>query len=134
MVLFAGFVADMFGTDVEQGPSLPIEKRMELTSSLLGGTGEAGQARMLAALEALTSEESLADIVDLGNIAAIGYCFGGSSVMDLLRLAPEGLKGEKACLAGRLREWKLVLCSYLISLLGAQELSRTMVENWMLVN
>lgn len=104
MVCIAGFAADMFGADVERGASLPIERRIELTSSLLGGDGEAGLARMRAAFEAVTTDESLADIVDVENIAAIGYCFGGSSVMEFLRVAPEGLKGRQ-CLSGRQRNW-----------------------------
>ena len=44
---------------------------------------------------AASPQEQLAasPMVDAANIAAMGYCFGGRAVLDLLRTDPEGLRG-----------------------------------------
>lgn len=92
-LFLVGFVVDMFGVDIDQGEGLPIPKRIELTSGLLGNGGGAARMRQLAGLQAVTSVGALNDIVDSSKVAAIGYCFGGSSVLEFMRMQPDGLKG-----------------------------------------
>lgn len=92
-LLLIGFVVDMFGADVDQGDSLPIPERIQLTTSILGNGGQAARMRQLAGLKAAIASDALSAVVDPTNVAAIGYCFGGSSVLEFMRMQPDGLKG-----------------------------------------
>uniref|UniRef100_A0A7S2T455 Dienelactone hydrolase domain-containing protein n=1 Tax=Chloropicon primus TaxID=1764295 RepID=A0A7S2T455_9CHLO len=73
---YIAFAVDMFGEDLDSG-SFKEEGRTLL------------QSRMLAALE---TSLSLAG-VDKNKVAAIGYCFGGTAVLDLARANPALLRG-----------------------------------------
>ena len=58
---------------------------------------ELSRRRMTLAVETLTSAGGgaggCAPAVDSGRIAALGYCFGGRSVLDFARANPRGLRG-----------------------------------------
>lgn len=49
--------------------------------------------RMLLALRALTDASREGPLVDPSRLAAVGFCFGGRAVLDLLRSDPSGLCG-----------------------------------------
>ncbi|GMH36122.1 hypothetical protein BSKO_03990 [Bryopsis sp. KO-2023] len=99
---YVGFVADMYGTDVAQGPTLPFQERIKQTTTLNGNGGTGALARQLAAMDAARSSEELSGVIDPDSFAAIGYCFGGTAVLGLLRDQPDGLKGIVAYHAGGL--------------------------------
>jgi len=78
---YVAFVADIYGkgvrpTDQKQAGELAAKYRAE--RSLL-------RARAIAALAALKAQP----LVDKGRIAAIGYCFGGGTVLELARSGAE---------------------------------------------
>ncbi|CAD7699032.1 unnamed protein product [Ostreobium quekettii] len=87
---YVGFVADIYGADIVQG-AIPMEERVRLITGLfMPRTNFLG--RMSAALAAVASEE-LSAVADATRVVAIGYCFGGSGVIELMRAEPEGLLG-----------------------------------------
>ena len=90
--LLTGFVAGIYGKDVVQGPSLPIEERRELTTSFLNPPS-AIRSRIAAALDALKIDE-LSEVADTSKVVAIGYCFGGTGALEFMRDEPEGLLGK----------------------------------------
>lgn len=78
-------IVDCFGDDCGRGwdPSWATHVRQALADdrSMLA-------RRMRLAMETL----SASPLVDVRRIAALGYCFGGRAVLDLLRTDPEGLR------------------------------------------
>ena len=74
---YVGFAIDLYGKGViGQSP----EDSAALMQPFLDDRAKL-QNRMIAALEVLKAQEE----VDTGNIAAMGYCFGGLCVLDLAR-------------------------------------------------
>ncbi|CAD7699031.1 unnamed protein product [Ostreobium quekettii] len=88
---YVGFTADIYGANVTQGPSLPIDERRALTSSFFTPV-TLFRSRMAAALAALKSD-ALSPVADASKVVAIGYCFGGRGVGELMRDEPEGVIG-----------------------------------------
>jgi dienelactone hydrolase len=72
---YVAFALDLFG---DQAPSL--DDKMALVRSLRADTAEL-RARGAAALEVLTSQAN----VDSDRLAAIGFCFGGTAIVELAR-------------------------------------------------
>lgn len=85
---YVALVADIYGAQVEQGPTLPFARRVELTRRF---SGSAFIPRALAAINAVTET----DLVEVNedNIALIGYCFGGSGSLEVAKTMVPGLKG-----------------------------------------
>jgi dienelactone hydrolase len=84
--LFAGsryvaFVVDMFGEG--KGPK-GTENPMEFLQPLIDDVAEC-RRRIVAGFDAMVSEADKRGIGEAGRRAAIGYCFGGSNVIDLAR-------------------------------------------------
>jgi dienelactone hydrolase len=80
---YAVFAADLFGAGVR--PTEIAEKR-RLTGELYADRQKM-RARLWGALAAAEAQNA-----DVGNAAAIGYCFGGTAVLELAR-SGAGLKG-----------------------------------------
>jgi dienelactone hydrolase len=78
---YVAFVADMFGEG--QGPT-GTENPMEFLKPLIEDPTET-RWRISAAFEAMTQEAEARGIGDVTRRAALGYCFGGSNVIDLAR-------------------------------------------------
>ena len=74
---FVAFAADIYGKGVR--PSTPAEASK--TAAIYKGNIPLLRARVNAGLETLKRQPH----VDYMNIAAIGYCFGGTSVLELAR-------------------------------------------------
>ncbi|MEA3038682.1 MAG: hypothetical protein QOE79_1195 [Sphingomonadales bacterium] len=72
---YVAFALDLFG---EQAPTL--DDKMALVRSLRADTAEL-RARGAAALAVLTGHSN----VDQGRLAAIGFCFGGTAIIELAR-------------------------------------------------
>lgn len=81
---YAGFAIDLYG-DARQGNS--PEESIALMEPLRSDRPEL-QRRLLLALETLQRQPE----VDAGKIAAMGFCFGGLSVLDLARIGA-GVRG-----------------------------------------
>jgi dienelactone hydrolase len=79
------FVADMFGEG--KGPR-GDENPMEFLRPLMADPAGL-RLRIAAALETLTREAEGRGIGEIGHRAAIGYCFGGSNVIDLARMGAD---------------------------------------------
>eukprot|EP00210_Caulerpa_lentillifera_P003390 g3234.t1 len=94
---YVAFVADIYGATVEQGPSLTFARRVELSRTY---SGRAFIPRALAAINAVIATEKVD--ADEGNVALIGYCFGGSGVLQVARTEVPGLKGVAAFHPGML--------------------------------
>jgi len=78
---YVAFVADMFGEG--KGPK-GTENPMEFLKPLIEDAAET-RRRIVAAFEAMTKETVARGIGDAKRRAGIGYCFGGSNVIDLAR-------------------------------------------------
>jgi dienelactone hydrolase len=78
---YVAFVADMFGEG--KGPK-GTENPMEFLQPLIEDAGEC-RKRIVAACETMTKEAVARGIGDAKRRAALGYCFGGSNVIDLAR-------------------------------------------------
>jgi len=78
---YVAFIADMFGEG--KGPK-GTENPMEFLKSLIEDPAET-RRRIVAAFEAMTKEAVARGIGDAKRRAALGYCFGGSNVIDLAR-------------------------------------------------
>jgi dienelactone hydrolase len=78
---YVAFVADMFGEG--KGPK-GSENPMEFLAPLIHDAAEC-RRRIGAAFDAMSKEADGHGIGDIGRRAAIGYCFGGSNVIDLAR-------------------------------------------------
>lgn len=85
---YVAFVADIFGTNIEQGPKLPIEDRQKLISKYFG---KPMAERLAAAVEAAVDSELIE--VDVTKIAMTGYCFGASGIMEMQFVELPGLRG-----------------------------------------
>ncbi|WP_375387027.1 dienelactone hydrolase family protein [uncultured Amnibacterium sp.] len=73
---YAAFAADAYTADVR-----PSQQDASKVAGALYGDQATWRARLAAGLDRLLAEPS----VDPGRVAAIGYCFGGSSVLQLAR-------------------------------------------------
>jgi dienelactone hydrolase len=78
---YVAFVADMFGEG--NGPK-GTENPMEFLKPFIDDAHMC-RARMVAACDTMTKEAVARGIGDPKRRAAIGYCFGGSNVIDLAR-------------------------------------------------
>lgn len=73
---YAAFAADVYGADVRPAP----QDAPQVAGGYYGDTA-LWRSRLTAALVRFTREEG----VDADRMAAIGYCFGGTSVLELAR-------------------------------------------------
>lgn len=78
---YVGFAADVYGKGTR---TTDIDQNRSMMQALLGDRPQL-QRRLLAALDALRKQ----DEVDESAVAAIGFCFGGLSVLDLARTGAE---------------------------------------------
>ena len=78
---YVAFVADMFGEG--KGPK-GNENPMEFLAPLIGDADET-RRRIVAAFDTMSKEAEARGIGDTKRRAALGYCFGGSNVIDLAR-------------------------------------------------
>lgn len=78
---YVAFVVDMFGEG--KGPK-GTENPMEFLQPLIEDAAET-RRRVVAGFEAMTREAAARGIGDIKRCAAVGFCFGGSNVMDLAR-------------------------------------------------
>jgi dienelactone hydrolase len=73
---YLAFAADLYGADVR-----PSDAEAPQVAGGLYGDPATWRARLAAALDRLTAEPD----VDRDRVAALGYCFGGSSALQLAR-------------------------------------------------
>ena len=78
---YVGFAADVYGKGTQTTDS---DQNRSMMQALLGDRPQL-QRRLLAALAALREQ----DEVDASAVAAIGFCFGGLSVLDIARTGEE---------------------------------------------
>jgi len=78
---YVAFVADMFGEG--KGP-MGTENPMDFLKPLIEDAAET-RRRIAAAFETMTKEATARGIGDAKRRAALGYCFGGSNVIELAR-------------------------------------------------
>jgi dienelactone hydrolase len=78
---YVAFVADMFGEG--KGPK-GTENPMEFLRPFIEDVAET-RRRIVAAFETMTKEATARKIGDAKRRAALGYCFGGSNVIELAR-------------------------------------------------
>ncbi|HEY2386298.1 MAG TPA: dienelactone hydrolase family protein [Candidatus Binatia bacterium] len=78
---YVAFVADMFG---EGNAPKGTENPLEFLAPLMNDPAET-RRRIVAAFDAMSREAERRGIGDVGRRAAIGFCFGGSNVLDLAR-------------------------------------------------
>jgi dienelactone hydrolase len=110
---YVAFALDLFG---DQAPSL--DDKMALVRGLRADVAEL-RARGLAALEVLAGHSS----VDRDRLAAIGFCFGGTAIVELARAgAPLGaLVGFHAGLTSAAPEDNRAIAGKLLLCLGAED-------------
>jgi dienelactone hydrolase len=110
---FVAFALDLFG---DQAPTL--DDKMALVRSLRADTAEL-RARGAAALEVLTAHSS----VDRDRLAAIGFCFGGTAIVELARggAALKALVGFHAGLTSAPAEDNRAIDGKLLLCLGAED-------------
>ncbi|KAK9839169.1 hypothetical protein WJX74_010891 [Apatococcus lobatus] len=88
---YVAFVGDIFTQNIVQGPSIPVAMRSMLTQ-IYSRNVPLWNSRMKAALD-IAVEQPYADA---DRVAAVGYCFGGGGVINLMRTYPnvtDGLLG-----------------------------------------
>jgi dienelactone hydrolase len=78
---YVAFVADMFGEGKEPKGT---ENPMDFLKPLIEDAAET-RRRIVAAFDAMTEEAVARGVGDAKRRAGIGYCFGGSNVIDLAR-------------------------------------------------
>jgi dienelactone hydrolase len=78
---YVAFVADMFGEG--KGP-MGTENPMDFLKPLIEDAAET-RRRIVTAFETMTKEATARGIGDAKRRAALGYCFGGSNVIELAR-------------------------------------------------
>jgi dienelactone hydrolase len=107
---YTGFALDMYGN----GKNTTHPADAQKFSSEVNQNMEKGKQRFLAALEFLKSHKS----VDPNKVAAIGYCFGGSVVLEMARQGLDldgvasfhgGLKLNTPAQAGKIKA-KVLVC------------------------
>jgi dienelactone hydrolase len=110
---YVAFALDLFG---DQAPTL--DDKMALVRSLRSDTAEL-RARAAAALAVLTGHSS----VDKDRLAAIGFCFGGTAIVELARGgAPlKALVGFHAGLTSAPAEDNRAITGKLLLCLGAED-------------
>jgi dienelactone hydrolase len=110
---YVAFALDLFG---DQAPSL--DDKMALVRSLRADTAEL-RARAAVALKVLTGQAS----VDQDRLAAIGFCFGGTAIIELARGgAPlRALVGFHAGLTSAPAEDNRAIKGKLLLCLGAED-------------
>jgi dienelactone hydrolase len=82
MLAEEGYVA--FALDLYGEVATSIDQAMGLLRGLVADRDE-WRRRSLTGLDVLTKQEG----VDVSRLAAVGYCFGGATVLELARAAPE---------------------------------------------
>ncbi|GAQ90277.1 hypothetical protein KFL_006210020 [Klebsormidium nitens] len=85
---YVAMVADVFGANITQGPSLPSSNRSAFVQTLLGNPALL-RSRMVAAINTVKT----LPVTNGSQIAAIGYCLGGSAMVELARANVSGLLG-----------------------------------------
>jgi dienelactone hydrolase len=79
------FIADMFGEGREpSGSEAPMEFLKPYIADVAGT-----RTRILSALDTMTLEVQRRGVGDITRRAAIGYCYGGSNVLDLARVGAD---------------------------------------------
>jgi len=73
---YAAFAADIFGADLQD--NLDINTRINLTTSY-----RTNQALFVQRIERAIAQVQTYDFVDPDNVAVIGYCFGGTGIVNL---------------------------------------------------
>ena len=103
---YVGFAADIYGMDKHE--VLDLEERSAL-AGLYRGNATLFASRIQSAIDQVKS----LDEVDSENVAAIGYCFGGTGVITYGLVGGNGVKGLVSFHGGLS---KYVHCSLSISL------------------
>jgi dienelactone hydrolase len=83
---YVGFAADIYGMDKHEVSD--IEER-----STLAGLYRENATLFFSRIEAAIQQVKTLDEVDSDNVAAIGYCFGGTGVITYGLLGGNGVKG-----------------------------------------
>jgi dienelactone hydrolase len=97
---YVAMVADVYGANITQGPSVPTSVRSALLMPLMSNPA-LFRSRMVAAIDTVKT----LPVTNASAIAAIGYCSGGTGIIELLRAYPngtDGLRGVMGFHAGRL--------------------------------
>lgn len=81
---YVGFVADLYGNGVEQGPGLPIASRSALLKTYVTNEGLL-KGRIINALNAIRNLPQ----IDQSRAAVIGWGFGGAAALQLFRCSSE---------------------------------------------
>ena len=92
---YAALATDIFGVAIEQGDSLNLIERQILTETY---EGRPFVSRLTSAIDAVAASDFVD--VDLTRIAMVGYCFGGSGVLEGAAADIPGLKGVVSLHAG----------------------------------
>eukprot|EP00243_Klebsormidium_subtile_P003210 TRINITY_DN16432_c0_g1_i1.p1 TRINITY_DN16432_c0_g1~~TRINITY_DN16432_c0_g1_i1.p1 ORF type:complete len:297 (+),score=66.28 TRINITY_DN16432_c0_g1_i1:198-1088(+) len=97
---YVAMVADVYGSNISQGPAMPTSVRSSLLMPLMSNPA-LFRSRMIAAINTVKT----LPVTNTSAIAAIGYCSGGTGIIELMRAYPngtEGLRGVMGFHAGRL--------------------------------
>jgi dienelactone hydrolase len=81
---YVGFVADLYGNGVEQGPGLPIASRSALLKAYVTNEGLL-KGRVINALNAVRN----LPMIDQSRVAVVGWGFGGAAALQLFRFSSE---------------------------------------------
>lgn len=73
---YFGFAADIYGADLQE--NLTIPERIPLATSY-----RSNPELFVSRMESAISQVKMVDGVDPDNIAVIGYCFGGTGIVEL---------------------------------------------------
>jgi dienelactone hydrolase len=85
---YVAMVADLYGANVSQGPAMPTSVRGAFVTQLLSNPALL-RSRMIAAIDTVKT----LPVTNSSQIAAIGYCLGGSAIIELARAYPNGTDG-----------------------------------------
>eukprot|EP00884_Botryococcus_braunii_P010758 jgi/Botrbrau1/19684/Bobra.0003s0046.1 len=87
---YIGFVADVYGDKVKQGPQMSLERRQELVN-LFANNADMYKGRLMTSLNVVRGLKIAAP----GKVAAVGYSSGGLGAIQLMRAWPDtdGLSG-----------------------------------------
>ena len=100
---YVGFAADIYGMDKHEVSD--IEER-----STLAGLYRENATLFFSRIEAAIQQVKTLDEVDSDNVAAIGYCFGGTGVITYGLLGGNGVKGLVSFHGGLTRYVQSSLC------------------------